>query len=72
MRIFRKIIHSTICWYLRRCGKAFHCYSYGLKGRYVVLMNDRQYHRYAALAEDNDIGERLLLIEQTRKNTEEE
>lgn len=39
----RHAIHKLICWYLRRCGGAFHCYRYGETGRYVVLMTDRQY-----------------------------
>ena len=39
----RHTIHKLICWYLRRCGGAFHCYNYGATGRYVVLMTDEQY-----------------------------
>ena len=40
----RHAIHKLICWYLRRCAGAFHCYNYGATGRYVVLMTDDQYH----------------------------
>lgn len=40
----RHLLHKAICWYLRRCAGAFHCYNYGAAGRYVVLMNDDQYH----------------------------
>ena len=40
----RHLLHKAICWYLRRCAGAFHCYNYGEAGRYVVLMNDDQYH----------------------------
>lgn len=40
----RHTIHKLIVWYLRRCGGAFHCYQYGPQGRYVVLMNERQYN----------------------------
>ena len=42
----RHAIHKIICWYLRRCAGAFHCYNYGETGRYVVLMNERQYSDY--------------------------
>lgn len=42
----RHLWHKLICWYLRRCSDAFHCYAYGVDGRYVVLMNERQYHDY--------------------------
>jgi hypothetical protein len=40
----RHAIHKLICWYLRRCAGAFHCYNYGKTGRYVVLMTDDQFH----------------------------
>lgn len=40
----RHLLHKIICWYLRRCSGAFHCYHYGDAGRYVVLMTDVQYH----------------------------
>lgn len=40
------MIHKLVCWYLRRCAGAFHCYEYGDSGRYVVLMNERQYSNY--------------------------
>ena len=59
----RHLLHKAICWYLRRCSGAFHCYNYGATGRYVVLMGDRQYHRYVALAESTDTGERLIKSE---------
>jgi hypothetical protein len=39
----RHLLHKAICWYLRRCGGAFHCYEYGQNGRYVKLMTDAQY-----------------------------
>ena len=42
----RHAIHKLICWYLRRCAGAFHCYNYGETGRYVVLMNEGQYADY--------------------------
>lgn len=53
-------IHKIICWYLRRCGGAFHCYRYGLDGRYAVLMNERQYHRYMAAANDEVVGQQIM------------
>ena len=40
----RHLLHKAICWYLRRCAGAFHCYNYGATGCYVVLMTDEQYH----------------------------
>jgi hypothetical protein len=47
----RRVIHAMICWYLRRCWGAFHHGPYGAAGgRYVVLMNERQYHEYTLLA----------------------
>ncbi len=42
----RHIIHKLICWYLRRCAGAFHCYAYGEAGRYVVLMDENCYHDF--------------------------
>lgn len=42
----RHALHKIIVAYLRRCGGAFHCYPYGPKGRYVVLMNESQYGNY--------------------------
>lgn len=42
----RKIAHKLMQWYLRRSGGAFHTNPYGPAGRYVVLMNEDQYHRY--------------------------
>lgn len=39
-------LHKAIVWYLRRCAGAFHCFRYGPMGRYVVLMNERQFHEY--------------------------
>lgn len=68
----KNLIHKLICWYLNRCGGAFHCYEYGPNGRYAVQMNDRQYHRYMALANDPDKGERLLYQENLLKWHDEE
>ncbi len=48
----RRQLHRFIVWYLRRCAGAFHFFPYGPKGRYVVLMNETQYHRYTHLARD--------------------
>jgi hypothetical protein len=42
----KRIIHKFIVWYLRNCGHAFHHGEYGDKGRYVVLMNESQYHKF--------------------------
>lgn len=42
----RHLIHKAICWYLRRCGSAFHCYNYGPAGCYVVMMSDEQFGIY--------------------------
>lgn len=64
----RHLLHKAICWYLRRAGGAFHCYNYGATGRYVALMNERQYHRYMALAQDQSTGERILTQERLVRN----
>ena len=45
----RHLLHKAICWYLRRCLGAFHCYPYGEDGRYVVLMNEDRYHDFTKL-----------------------
>lgn len=45
----KHLIHKTICWYLRRCGGAFHCYAYGPNGRYVKLMTEEEYANHAKL-----------------------
>lgn len=59
----RHLIHKVICWYLRRCGGAFHCYPYGERGRYVVLMDEQQYaeynHRFVVI-DERDKYRRLL------------
>ena len=44
--IMRKIIHKLILKYLIKCGGSFHTNPYGNTGRYIVLMNERQYHDY--------------------------
>lgn len=46
MRLARRITHEIIQWYLRRSGGAFHTNPYGPSGRYVVLMNENQYHQF--------------------------
>jgi hypothetical protein len=46
----KHLIHKLICWYLDRCGLAFHHGAYGTQGRYAVLMTEDQYHRYTHLA----------------------
>lgn len=56
----RHAIHKIICWYLKRCGGAFHCYNYGPNGRYAVMMNERQYHRYMACSHDDKTGEQIM------------
>ena len=40
-----RVIHRFIVWYLRRAGGAFHTFKYGVDGRYVVLMNETDYHK---------------------------
>lgn len=42
----RRLIHKAIQWYLRRSGGAFHTNEYGPSGRYVVLLNEDQYHAF--------------------------
>jgi hypothetical protein len=55
---WRGPIHGAICWYLRRCSGAFHHNPYGPDGRYAVLMNEEQYHRYGKVRQSpNAAGE---------------
>jgi hypothetical protein len=49
--MIRKLIHWLIVAYLRHCWGAFHASAYGQDGRYVVLMNDQQYHYYTNFAQ---------------------
>ena len=48
--MFKRVIHAVIVSYLRKCAGAFHHFPYGPNGRYVVLMNEGQFHRYQHLA----------------------
>jgi hypothetical protein len=45
-QLYRKIVHWLIVQYLKSCWGAFHAFPYGSDGRYVVLMNEDQYHHY--------------------------
>jgi len=45
-RLIRKYLHHFIARYIKRCGGAFHTYPYGENGRYVVIMNEEEYHLY--------------------------
>lgn len=40
----RKWIHRVVKWYLVRVGGAFHTGPYGYMGRYIVLMDESEYH----------------------------
>lgn len=52
---WRRPLHSFYRRYLREsCGGAHHVGAYGPDGRYIVLMNEDQYHRYTMLARDVD------------------
>lgn len=42
----RRIIHLLIMAYLQRSGGAFHTRPYGPDGRYVVVMNESEYHEH--------------------------
>jgi hypothetical protein len=43
----KKIIHKFILWYTARiAGGDFHTNPYGPTGRYIVCMNEKQYHEY--------------------------
>ena len=46
MKWIRKKLHNFITWYLTEVGGAFHTNKYGKNGRYVVLMNEEEYHQY--------------------------
>lgn len=41
-----KLIHSLIVKYLLSCGGAFHHNEYGENGRYIVIMNEEEYHKF--------------------------
>lgn len=43
--------HKIIVWYLRRCWGSFHTFSYGLEGRYVVLLDEYTYGQLKALTD---------------------
>lgn len=45
----RHLLHKAICWYLRKCDGAFHCYPYGPDGRYVKLMTESEYANHAKM-----------------------
>lgn len=51
--LFNKLIHpwaiKLIAQYLLYCGGASHVYPYGVKGRYVVIMNEQDYHAFQQL-----------------------
>lgn len=49
----RKLIHAIIEKYLLSCGGAFHHNEYGEKGRYVVLMNENEYHQFRECSDCN-------------------
>lgn len=42
----RSFIHGFISWYLNRVGRAFHVHPWGIRGRYVVIMTESQYHEF--------------------------
>ena len=43
----KRKIHSLIVRYLKeRCGGATHVYPYGIEGRYIVIMNEEEYHHF--------------------------
>lgn len=68
----RRILHRFYRWYLeKRCGGDHHTGQYGHNGRYIVLMNERQYHRYAAIARQSDPGERFLKIRRDEQSAED-
>ena len=46
----KRLWQRIIVWYLRQCAGAFHSFPYGEQGRYVVLMNELQYHNHKEIA----------------------
>lgn len=53
---WRRPLHSFYRWYLREsCGGDHHTGAYGPDGRYIVLMNEDQYHRYTMTARDANV-----------------
>lgn len=49
--MIKKLIRQLIVAYLGRCWGVFHASAYGTGGRYVVLMNEQQYHYYTNFAQ---------------------
>jgi hypothetical protein len=46
-KFLRKCIHKFILWYtVKIAGGDFHTNPYGPWGRYIVCMNEQQYHGY--------------------------
>jgi hypothetical protein len=46
-KFFIRKLHKFILWYTRDCaGGDFHVNPYGFEGRYIVCMNEAQYHHY--------------------------
>lgn len=71
MNIMRSMLHKFYRWYLDRiCGGSHHTGPYGENGRYIVLMTERQYHRYSHLSRSCDPGERLLAQVRNEDNDE--
>ena len=47
----KRKIHSLVvrfmAYYLKeRCGGVTHVYPYGIEGRYIVIMNEEEYHHF--------------------------
>ena len=47
----KRKIHSLVvrfmAYYLKEhCGGATHVYPYGIEGRYIVIMNEEEYHHF--------------------------
>lgn len=46
-RFLHKYIIRFIAWYMRSvCGGASHVYPYGENGRYVVMMDEKEYNKF--------------------------
>lgn len=62
------MLHRFIVWYLRRCAGAFHCFPYGVSGRYVVLMDDDMYHRYTMTIRDCTDDEYYAMVDTLKES----
>ena len=45
-KIHSLIVHFMAYYLKKHCGGATHVYPYGTEGRYIVIMNEEEYHQF--------------------------